>query len=449
MELQKLIFYNEWWKTGSVPEELLKPHKRFLFNEIIDYFDDKQILSIIGLRRTGKTTILYQLIDYLLYNKINSKNILYFSFDDFTSQIEDLLETYREHLLEKNWRQAGRIYVFFDEIQKNKSWENILKKYYDLYPNLKFIISGSAGLDIDKKTKETLVGRIYDFKLNPLTFKEFIIFKNYKLPKLSAEFSFFKPVSSFLKTAYNKLSVYASDIRLFLNEYLKKGGFPEIIAEMNPEKIKKYIHSSVIEKVIYQDIPRIFRIDEPELLYSILKIISDNPGMLVEYLSFANNLKRNRKTIANYFFYLQKSFLITMLANYKGSQLTSARKSKKIYLTDTGVINSLYERDFSDSSFMGKIIENTVINHLNPNLFWKNNGNEIDIIVVKDKKVIPVEIKYRENIDKNDLKSINVFMNKYKQKTGIIVTKNTFEIKKKENMELYFIPAWFLLTLLK
>ena len=205
MEKEKLEEFNEWWFTEKVPEELLETYKRNLFYELKKNLEKRQIISVVGLRRTGKTTIMYQLIDFLLA-KMKPVNILYFSFDEEVKDLRDVLNTYREiHNL--NFRE-GKFYVFLDEIQKLDDWQSQVKKYYDLYPRIKFIISGSEGLFLRKGAKETLAGRIYEFTLPTLSFVEFLNMKRVKHTssyKLRAEFV----------------------------DYVKRGGFPEMVFEEN------------------------------------------------------------------------------------------------------------------------------------------------------------------------------------------------------------------------
>ena len=101
--------------------------------------------------------------------------------------------------------------------------------------------------------------------------------------------------------------------------------------EQDEVKISKYVKEFVLDKIIYIDIPEVFSIDEPSLLETMFSIISAKPGMIVDYESLSNDLKRNRKTISNYILYLEKAFLIKKLYNYSKNILTSEKKLKKFY----------------------------------------------------------------------------------------------------------------------
>lgn len=407
----KLKDINPWWKTGKIEKDYEVLHKRDLINEIVPYIKEKQIIAINGLRRTGKTVIMYHIIDSLL-KKYPKENIFYYNFDIFNDKIENILNSYME-LLDVDIKKE-KIFVFFDEIQKHKNWENELKILYDTYKNIKFFISGSSNLFIEKKTKESLGGRVFSFVLEPLTFKEYLRLRDIEINK-----------KNFLSE---------EELKKSLKHYLKTGGFPELLDMTDNMKIKRYVKELIIDRVIYIDIPSVFKIEEPELLAKILSIISANPGMLLDYESLANDLSRNRKTISNYVFYLEKAFLIKKLYNYSKNLLTNEKKLKKIYPSST-TFAFLFDGD------EGKIIENVVLMNDEFRFFSRVNKEEVDFIKV-NKSVVPVEIKYRKNIKKKEVKNLVKFIKKNKLKEGIVVTEDKEGEEKFESIKIKYIPLW-------
>ncbi len=414
MEIERLTRFNEWWTTKKVRENFIMPYRRPLFSQIIRYIEDRQIILLYGLRRVGKTSLLYQIIQELLAKRVNENNILYFSFDDITADIEDLIKTYEEKILTKSIN-SSRTYIFLDEIQKAKDWENKLKIYYDLHPNIKFIISGSASVQLEKKAKESLAGRIIDFKLEPLTFEEFLKFKNIKINR-------------------KKLEISQKEILPSFYDYLKKGGFPEIVNEEDNEKVRLYIRS-LIEKILYQDLPIEFKLKDLDLLRVLIEMIAINPGMIINFEKLSINLKRNKNTIIDYFYYLQYSLIIRLVSNYREGFLVSSRKLKKVYLTNTA-ISFAFSEDYSEK-FFEKIFENYAIISSDAKNYYRNK-NEIDIILKKKGKIIPIEVKYG-NVDEKDI--IN-FLNNYSLKSTIILTKETFGKKVIGKKEINYIPLW-------
>lgn len=416
MELEKLTKFNDWWTTKKVKDSLLKESKRPVFHRMMNYLRDRQIILITGLRRVGKTTLMYQLIQHLLDNGIKETSILYFSFDEGNMDFEDIIKTYNEKIFKKSL-DLEKIYLFIDEIQKCENWQNNLKIYYDLYPNIKFVISGSALINIAKNAKETLAGRIFDFVLEPLSFKEFLEWKSIKLE-------------------FKKTELFGNKILPYFNDYLRKGGFPELLNEENEEKIKNYIKNNVIDQIIYKDLPEEFGIKDYELLKTLIEMISNNPGLIINYDALSRDLKKNKKTIIDYFFYLEYSMLIKLISNYRSNFLTSSRKMRKAYLRNTS-ISFLFMDNFYSNKNMEKIAENLAVIESNANNYYRNKY-EIDIIIKTKGKIIPLEVKY----GMPELKSAVKFLDEFKLKKIIILTKDIFENKKFGNKSLFLIPLW-------
>ena len=314
-----------------------------------------------------------------------------------------------------------KVYVFLDEIQKLTDWENKIKIHYDLYSNIEFFVSGSSSLFIKKRTKESLAGRSFDFQISPLRFSEYLRLKN-------------------KEEIIGNANLYKNEIKKQLVEYIKTGGFPELLYEKDGFTIQKYIKELVIDKIVYIDIPEVFKIEEPSLLRDLISIVSSSPGMIIDYDTIASDLKRNRKTISNYLFYLEEAFLIKKIYNFSKNRLTSEKKSKRFYPATTG-LGFLYNSDY------GKLIESLVLQNSDFRFFYKKAEKEVDFVDIDEKnQVIPIEVKSGRNIDKGTKKSMLDFMKKFNVKEGIIVTE---DYEKEEVIEWFgtkkkvrFIPVW-------
>lgn len=416
MEIEKLVKFNEWWTTKKVKPNLLKLYKRSLFFRIQKYMETRQILLITGLRRVGKTTLMYQIIQDLLDKKIKAEKIIYFSFDEGVVDFDDLIKTYEEKVLKKKIENE-KIYIFLDEIQKLDDWQNKIKIYYDLYPNIKFIISGSASVQISKKSKESLAGRVFDFSLEPLTFKEFLEWKNIKIDE-------------------KKIELFQRDAMPLFYDYLRKGGFPEIVDEEDDEKIKNYIKNNVIERIIYKDLPEEFGIKDYELLKTIIEMVAKQPGIIVNYDALSRDLHKNKKTIINYFFYLEYAMLIKIIANYRKGFLISSRKLKKVYTTNTAISFALIE-DFYSDSILERITENFAVIETNAKNYYRNKY-EVDIVLRKGKEIIPIEVKY----GKIEINSMLKFLSEFDLKKAIILTKDVFDKKIFKKKKITLVPLW-------
>ncbi len=425
MEAEDLIGFNPWWSSGQVPERLLEEERRDLFQEIRDLISNRQIVSIIGLRRTGKTTLMYQLIDHLLEQGVPKERIMYFSFDKKVSSIEQIINTYKQEIIMED-EISEQSYLFLDEIQKLEDWENKIKLLYDKNLPIKFLLSGSSSLTLKKNSKETLAGRNYVSNLSPLTFKEYLKLSSISYPEFID-----------IKKSYNETrleeNIYITEFHRFVNFY----GLPETI-DMDEELTKRYIRSSLIDQVIYKDIPSNYDIEDPSVIEELLRIIAERPGMLLRFESLASDLSRTRQTISKYIFYLENSFLLKLIYNYSGSFITSAKKLKKVYLSHPCIINTLK----SSRENMGRLVENHMINELNVEFFHRRQQKEIDALIRNDQSILPVEIKYKQNIKNKDEKHLRDFMNKEDIKKGLILTRDTFEL---EDERIFKIPSYFFL----
>ena len=120
--MEILTILNRWWDTGKVSEDKAKKYKRKVFKSIEEtFFKYRQLLILNGLRRVGKSTIIYQLVEKLLKKKVNPKNILYFSFDEVVEDPVKVLEMYSK-ITKIDWKKE-KVFVFFDEIQKLENWK--------------------------------------------------------------------------------------------------------------------------------------------------------------------------------------------------------------------------------------------------------------------------------------------------------------------------------------
>ena len=387
--------------------------KREVFKELMELLQKKQVIAIHGLRRVGKTVLMWQLIDHLVRNGMNRRNILYFSYDKAKLSVEELLKEYKKITgvdIEKE-----KVYVFLDEVQKLENWQEQVKFYYDLY-GIKFVVSGSSSLFL-KKGIESLAGRIFEINIPVLSFREFLDFKNVKIKDIELQ----------------KLQ-----IKNLFQEYLRKN-FIEILDE--EEKIIKLYYESIINKVIFEDIPGIFDIENPEKLKALFYFILENPGMYINYDNLASYLSLNRRTVEKYLDYLVKANLVAKVYNFRKNFIISEKKMKRVYLT-APCFCFLMEFPKID-----KIVENLAIVSERVKFFYRGGkGEEVDIVKKEKGKITAIEVKNSNKITKSEIKSLLSFMNRYGVSEGTVLT-DDYEGKREETwfgkrMKINFIPLW-------
>ncbi len=424
-----LIKQNPWWRDEQVE---LPQFERSLIQDLLKFIDYKQILSIVGLRRVGKTILIKQIIQKL---KVSRENLCYIAFDDIDFQDYRIAEDLINYFLEFSKKDERR-YMFLDEVQKLPHWADLLKTYYDLEENLKIFVSGSASLEI-KEYKETLAGRILTFHLPILTFQEFVryfgmeycisedIFREYDLKFITK------------KERYKQL----------FESYLIKGAFPELLEINEMEFIKKYIKKSVIEKAIF-DIARITKENE-KIIYELFRLLVKSNSQLFEIVNLANTLSTNRNLVSRYINFLEKTFLIRVSYNFTASVAKQVRASKKQYCAHSSIAMALldYPPEILKTELVGHLVEATVANSIEGISFWRTPYHEVDIVLKRETQIIPIEVKYKTQIDKSDIKSLVKFMTEFKLKTGFVISRDLLSQEEIDNYQIFYIPVWLFLLI--
>lgn len=196
-------------------------------------------------------------------------------------------------------------------------------------------------------------------------------------------------------------------------QFIQTQGFPELVGIGDREIILKYIRESIIEKIVYRDISQLFRVRDVGVLDSLLKIIIDRPGQVVDISDLAGELMVSRQTVSNYLRYLQESFLVRKLYNFSTDRRKTERKLKKYY--PTLLLDKVFEEDGLSRS---RVFEWLMINQLGTEFFWRDSyKHEVDV-VIPDEKAVPVEIK----AGKIETKGLVTFMEKFGVDMGYIVT---------------------------
>lgn len=379
---------------------------REVYEKLFKYIKEPQIVSLCGLRRVGKTTILQKII-YELLKENRPDAILYFSFDDFGDlELYDVLDAF------KVIHQKEPKFLIFDEVQKITNWAEKVKILYDT-KKYKIFVSGSESLFLRKGSSESLAGRIFEFEVKKLSFREYLNFIG--------------------KTEImKKPRLYDVELKIEFGNYLFSGGFPELIGKKDKEVIRQYIKTAIIQTVVFKDMREIYPIDDTSQLIRILDILIDNPGMVVDFSSLSQELGISRQTLSKYFEYLEMAHLVVKLYNFSRNRITSEKSLKKFYPTFLSPV--LIEES---EEKMGKLIETTCILATGAKFFWRDKyKNEVDIILWQDKEIVPVEIKYRNQPNQNT--GLSKFCKKYHCKEAIIVTKD----KRGKKEEAEFVPVY-------
>ncbi|RLJ02247.1 MAG: hypothetical protein DRP11_03225 [Candidatus Aenigmatarchaeota archaeon] len=383
--------FNPWWETGAIDKEISSLKRRELFKELKKNLQKRQMDVIIGLRRVGKTVMMHHLIEHLLTSGVKPEEILYFSFDVEKREIDRIIKEYEEKVLKERIRNK-RVYLFFDEVQKLEDWENKVKVLYDLNPKAKIILSGSSSLNLMKQGRESLAGRARFHHLNPLSFREFLILKDEKVPE------------------EERFYIHRKRLELLINQFIPRG-FPETI-EMKEKEIDEYVKELVVERIIYRDIPESFRVEDVEIVKVLADYIFENPGVILNIDALSKDLGRHKKTVRNALNYLEISFLIKRVSNLRGSFLAASRKNRKAYPLHSSLVMSKDE---------DRILEALVRSEIEARYYWRKDKKEVDFILKDNEKIVPVEVKNKERIDRRDIGPLLKFSSLFGIDRGYIV----------------------------
>ncbi len=411
-KIMSLLFqYNPWWKSGSIQDDLDKPQKRFVYHEAIKIIKQsvRRFIVLCGARRVGKTTVMNQIIAYLLRSGVLARNIVYLSFDNpilKLAGIDAVLAAY-----DNFFPTDDRIYFFFDEIQYAENWEIWMKVIYDSRPNSMIVATGSASPVISRKTTDSGVGRWVTLRVPTLSFYEYC-----ELLQLSARPALkngIRPTQlhRMSKGDLSELMAKLAPLSQHFYRYLSVGGFPELALSKDDAFAQRLLREDIVDKVIKRDILALFNVRNPLQLEKLFLYLCINSSGIVNFSAMSKELDgMNRATIESYIEFLKESNLI-YISEQIGLGGKSVLKGKpKIYIADAAIRNAVLmnEHTATDPIELGIMVETTIYKHLatyyyqtasNVGYYRKKDGNqkEIDVVVEIPTGKILCEVKFREN----------------------------------------------------
>ncbi|HDP73525.1 MAG TPA: ATP-binding protein [Candidatus Woesearchaeota archaeon] len=338
---ERLEELNPWWNRAFEYKAIQRP--KYL-NSLKKQLLRKDVAIITGIRRVGKTTLLKQLIAYLLNKGINPKHILFVSLDllffkPFT--IQDIVLEYKKiHKIP----HSQKVFLFLDEITYKDNFSQELKNLYDLGNYAVFASSSSAKVLKDKKA--FLTGRARYFEVKPLDFEEFALFKGKDVSKTDL------PI-----------------LKSLFEEYMKQGGLPEYVLSQDPAYL-----SELLELIISKDVISEHNIKNRQQVYDLFRLLCERVGKQVSYNRLSKILGIDNETVSRYISYFLDTFLFSMI-EVKGKLNERIKSKKKLYCVDVGLRNVV--TGFRD---IGAIYENLVYNSIKGKkpFFLLKNGVEID-----------------------------------------------------------------------
>lgn len=335
---------------------------RKIYSLLKEHLKNRQITVVTGMRRTGKTTLVKQLLE-----DIPSENKLYIDLERVDN---------RELFSEKNYDviiaafgQRGinknqKMYVAIDELQLMPKAPSVVKYLYDHY-DIKFILTGSSSYYLKNLFSESLAGRKKVFELYPLDFGEFLTFQG--ISWLGDDFVNKK----FSSAEYARA-------KLSYEEYIEYGGFPEVALTKNVQD-KRDILSDIVSSYVNIDIRTLADFRNQEQIYALMKMLAARAGGKLDYSKLSRLTGISRPTVLSYVQFLERTYLIARLPVVAKNPDREIVKAKKLYFCDNGILNTL--ADVSSGVKFENAIFAQLRHHGNLSYYSLKTGNEIDFIL--------------------------------------------------------------------
>lgn len=389
-----------------------------------------KIITLSGVRRSGKTYHLFNLMKQLKVSPVPNERILYFNFEDErlhleSGELEIILEAYRE-LYPK--LKLSDCYFFFDEIQEAKGWEKFIGRLYASICQHVFITGSNSKL-LSKEIATSLRGRTITFEVYPLSFSEFV---NVLSPGLN-------PYSSADKAVL---------INLF-DRFMHQGGFPELIKQ--EEELKDKMLQEYFNVMVFRDLIERYQISGSSTLkYFCKRAIGSSAGEF-SVNKIYNELKSQgyqvgKDTLYAYQDYVEAIYLTRFIAKYSHSVVKAESSQKKTYVIDQGLGASL---DYKLSQDKGRLLETTVALELlkqGKQIAYQQNGSECDFVVIEKGKVtnaIQVTTNFVGSKTKErEIKGLVRSCLKFNLPEGLILTFDHAEQLEQEGVQITVLPAW-------
>ena len=389
----------------------------------------------VGVRRCGKSTYMFQVIQRLLNQGVSRENILYLNF--FDDRLHDLqheglgliLEAYYSLYPEK--KNTEKVYCFFDEIQVIPGWEPFVDRLLRT-ENCELYITGSSAHLLSKEIATQMRGRALSWEMFPFSFKEYLDYQGIDVARsLSTKKQF--------------------QVRKCFENYWQTGGFPEVAGLNRNLRIK--IHQEYYHAILFRDLVERHDVSHPKAVMDLAHRLIDTTASLYSINSLTGYLqslghKAPKSVVSTYVEWLEDAYFLFTVRVFDASLTRSKAAPKKIYCIDHSFVTSISSGILINS---GHLLENLVfmaLRRLSPLVYYykTKSGREVDFIVqTQDRTRILVqacESLANELTRKREVIALNEAMDELNLKSGIIVTRNEEEYFKIEDKTIHIMPIW-------
>lgn len=349
---------------------------RLLFNTLKRYQNHKNALLVTGMRQVGKTTLLKQVFETVTGPK------LWFDLDNPLDQKffeEEDYDLIYQRLVSQAGAKQQRLWVFIDEIQNYPLITRVVKYLIDHY-QVKFYLTGSSNFYLKNLFPESLSGRKFLFELPPLSFREFLYFKEVVTSKEIERYSWQQALQN------NDVFHHKKRQQLY-EEYGQFGGLPEVVLTAD-QATKKLVLKNIFASFFEKDLKILSDYADIRELRDLILLLVPRVGSKLDVTRLGQELFVDRVKIYRYLEFLQGVFFIKLLPRFSRSIDRSVAGGRKVYFSDNGIMNMVGQVT------PGQLLENTLVNQLGEygslSYYQKGQAAEIDLVV---NKKLAVEVK--------------------------------------------------------
>ena len=395
----------------------------------------------IGVRRSGKSTYLFQVIQRLLDNGVPRESILYLNF--FDDRLHNLkrdglgLITEAYYSLYPEKKNTETVYCFFDEIQAVPGWEPFVDRLMRT-DKCEVYLTGSSAQMLSKEIATQMRGRALSWEMFPFSFREFLDWKKIE-------------ITSTLSTKKRLL------VQKAFEEYWETGGFPEVAGLSRDLRIR--IHQEYFHAILFRDLVERHDVSHPKAVTDLAHWLMDNTASLYSVNSLTGYLKSlghkaPKSAVSNYLKWFEDAYSLFTVRIFDASLARSNTNPKKAYCVDHALVTSVSSGILVNS---GHLLENlvfTALRRLHPKIYYykTKTGREVDFIVAPRNRarmlIQACESLAEPQTRKREMAALTEAMTELNLKSGTIVTRSEDEQIDFGNRAINVVPIWrFLLDL--
>lgn len=423
---------NPWHHSGTVPETLARPVERPLAKQLWHHLlrdEPHRFHLVLGPRRVGKTTALYQTVRHLLQDaSIPASRIWWMRLDHPLLLQENLGELVQAVIRRTGATADQPAFLMLDELVYTEHWDLWLKTFFDEQWPVLIAGTSSATAALRERRRESGIGRWSEQHLTPYLFSEFL-----ELVGQPQDVD----VGDTLADSLSRLEPEQRSLpalEQLRRSFMLIGGFPELLTGVGREtderdqllESQQVLRSDAVERAVYKDIPQSFGLDNPMMLERLLYVLAAQITGVLSPSRISSELGVSQPTFDRYLSYLEQTFLVFTLPNYSGRETNVQKRGRKLYFVDGAIRNAALQRGLApldDPVELGKLVENLVATtlrslalHASVRLHhWRDGNHEVDLVFDHPDQPLAFEIGSSANHSRAGLRE---FMSRHPRFRG-------------------------------